>query len=347
MTWHIRPMQPREEEAYLSFLSAWVRSGVRDRYQWLYQNNPHGKALTWVAVESQTDRLVGCTSLFPKKMWLQNRIGLGAVGGDTYVDPLWRRRGIAEALHRVTLKDMRESGLTLHYGFPLPENLGAFRKAGAYLPGNFLAARLFLSLTPVLRKLKLDGVVPRRVQRTLDKVFFKATGPRISSSRDAKHFIRGIEGFDESFEVLTKEVLPFFKICCVRDCSYLRWRFLNNPFRQYTLLKAERKEDGRLDGFAAIEISGDTGQVSDFFARPEDDAPAALLTGVISLAVSYSLQSISMVVNPLGPYSHDLTRCGFRFNFDDQKTLMVLSDAATDGREDLANWYTTVADLDM
>ena len=345
--WYIRSMKPDEEESFLSFLSAWIQHvPVRDRYVWIYQNNPHGKALTWVAVDRQTDRIVGCTSVFPRKIWVHDRIELGSIGADTYVDPMWRRKGIAEALHRFSLKGMRENDIRLEFGFPLIENLGAFRRAGAHLPGTYVAARLFLSIKPFLRKLKLNGLLPYSILKVLDKVFQQITVEKALVQYDSKYSFSEFSGFDESFEALSMEVLPMLKICCFRDCSYLRWRFVDNPFRKYTLIKVERNKNRRLEGFAALEVSEENAHISEFFARPEDDVFEALLTAIIRFGIDHSLRSVSVVTNPSGSYGHNLVSRKFRFQHSDQRMLEVLGDSGKDALEDLANWYITYADVD-
>lgn len=347
-TWHIRSMNPEDEGQFLSFIAAWVEDvPTMDRYQWIYQDNPHGKALTWVAVDSHTNGIIGCSSVFPKKMWFHDHVELGSVGGDTYVDPLWRRNGIAEALHRASSKGIREHGIRLIYGFLLTANLGAFSKAGAFLPGNFVSARLFLSAKPFLKKLKLNGFVSKRSLKVFDRVFQRLATPKALRSNDAMFLISEFSNFDESFEVLNREILPFFKICCFRDCSYLRWRFLKNPFRKYTLMKVERKKDGRLVGFAAIEIIGDDAYISDLYVHPDDDVLEALLVGIINCGIAHSLQSVSLTINPIGPYSRNISACGFSFNNSNLTTLGIMGDAGNDGIESLANWYLTFSDLDM
>ena len=144
-TWYIRPIRAEDTEAFLSFLSAWVTNvSLKDRYRWIYQDNPHGKALTWLAVTSQDNKIVGCASVFPRKMWLNGHVETGSAGGDTYVDPMWRRKGIAEALHRASCKrHARKWSHALQYGFPLRENLRAIRKAGRVPSGGLRVCQMF------------------------------------------------------------------------------------------------------------------------------------------------------------------------------------------------------------
>ena len=314
----------------------------------MYQDNPHGKALTWLAVTSQDNKIVGCASVFPRKMWLNGRVETGSAGGDTYVNPMWRRKGIAEALHRASSKGMREKGVMLQYGFPLRENLKAKCKAGACLPGDFVSARCLLSVRPFLKKVRMDRFLPGKLLDVLDSVFLKVTNPGIFSSAETEYAVGEVDTFDERFEALSEELSSSFKICCVRDSSYLRWRFLNNPLRKYVLLEVTRKRDGPLDGFAAIEVSEHIGLISEFFVRPESDAVKALLLGAMRCAVSRSLRSLWFeLINPTGPFVRDLARSGFKFNYSDEKTLDVMGDHQRDGLKDVANWYLTLSDLDV
>lgn len=41
---------------------------VEARWNWLYETNPGGRALTWIA--SEGGEVAGCTSFFPFRMWL-------------------------------------------------------------------------------------------------------------------------------------------------------------------------------------------------------------------------------------------------------------------------------------
>ena len=52
------------------------------RYDWLYASNPHGFAQSWIAVERETGRAVGCTSFFPRKVLIDGAQHSGSLGGD-------------------------------------------------------------------------------------------------------------------------------------------------------------------------------------------------------------------------------------------------------------------------
>jgi GNAT superfamily N-acetyltransferase len=84
------------------------------RYDWLYRSNPHGSALTWVAIERASGEAVGCTSVFPRRVIVNGRERTGSIGGDCYVEPRVRRRGLATALHLASFAGMRAGGIEIH-----------------------------------------------------------------------------------------------------------------------------------------------------------------------------------------------------------------------------------------
>src|SRR4051812_2558832 len=91
------------------------------RVRWLYERNPAGRALTWVAIEN--GEVAGCTSFFPFRLWLDREEVLGALGGDGYVRPKFRRRGLGGLLHDASRRAMMELGIGCMYGAPGAMNL--------------------------------------------------------------------------------------------------------------------------------------------------------------------------------------------------------------------------------
>src|SRR5262245_57746727 len=79
------------------------------RLAWLYRNNPAGRALTWIAREGT--EVAGCTSYFPWRLQLDGTPVLGALGGDGFVRPTFRRRGLGGLMHDAARADMRRYGI--------------------------------------------------------------------------------------------------------------------------------------------------------------------------------------------------------------------------------------------
>jgi GNAT superfamily N-acetyltransferase len=319
---------------------------VSDRYRWLYQGNPHGKGEVWLALDKTTEEIVACTAIFPKKLRINGEMVLGCVGGDTYVDPRWRRKGIAAALHRTTANEMKDVGIQLHYGFPLAENFQAKLKAGAIHPGYFFTASLPLSSRPLLKKAKLDAFVPESLQMVMDKAMLRFRGLLTSTSDKSVYNARRISAFDGSFETLENEIASSFPICCVRGLPYLKWRFIENPMKQCTVLGLEDM-DGHLCGYAALEKVGRAIVVGDLFVPPKVERVNAILRMVVEFAVSQDAKSIVIMMNPEELLGKRLLSFGFRLLRESRFPMIVLTDRADSGLDEIRNWHITAADLDV
>ena len=180
---------------------------------------------------------------------------LGCVGGDTYVDPRWRRKGIAAALHHTTANGDEGCGHTITL------RISASRKFSGQTESRSNPSRLFLhwpfplAVRPLLRKAKLEGSIPESLQMVMDKAMLRVRGLLTSTSDKSVYNARRISAFDGSFETLENEIASSFPICCVRGLPYLKWRFIENPMKQCTVLGLEDM-DGHLCGYAALEKVG-------------------------------------------------------------------------------------------
>lgn len=128
---------PADRRLLLPLLMEYFQSiggtDVAERYRWLYLDNPSGVARTYVACAG--GRAVGATSLFPRAVRVGEHQATGAIGGDGYVTPSFRRRGIVTALHREAVAGM-DDRLSFMFGPPEPDNLRALLRAGATLTGS-------------------------------------------------------------------------------------------------------------------------------------------------------------------------------------------------------------------
>src|SRR6185436_16952450 len=89
-----------------------------------------GRALTWLAV-APTGEVAGCTSFFPFRLWLDGAEVRGALGGDGYVRPAFRRRGLGGLLHDASRHAMRELGIGCMYGAPGAMNVTPLKHGGS------------------------------------------------------------------------------------------------------------------------------------------------------------------------------------------------------------------------
>jgi len=349
MIWHIRRMEPRDLEEFLPFLGRRITyMQVEKHYRWLYEQNPHGHALTWLTIHNDTEKIIGCTSIFPRKMWFNGRTVLGSIGGDTFVDPKFRRQGIAKGLHTVSIEDMRKSGIKFHFGFPVPANLGAFLKGGAYNPGDFIAIRFVSSADAILKKIKLPHYLIPFFTKGLGLFFKPYLKSVLSRGKSNLGELLITQHFDNKFDRLMEEIKPLFKICGVRDSEYLNWRYFKNPLHAHTIVSYE--QNGQLHGLAALEMRESKCVIFDFFVRPTDLLVNDFICRIVEYAIQNGAKTVSTMINPSGPYMHCFKNCRFLKAFGDKKPLMVLTahdDRNADEMQKFSNWYLSYGDEDI
>src|SRR4029077_12504946 len=88
------------------------------RFDWLYLQNPHGRALTWIATEGDDGQVLGIASAFPRLIRVNGKLEQGCVLGDFCIIPEHRSLGPALQLQRTCLASIREWKWGFCYDFP-------------------------------------------------------------------------------------------------------------------------------------------------------------------------------------------------------------------------------------
>jgi len=231
---------PRDRATVLALLEEYLatvpgEATAGQRYPWLYLDNPHGKAATYIA-RAATGEPAGLTSLFPRRVLCDGKVLIGAIGGDGFVRPAFRRRRIATRLHRAALEDMRRAGIDFMYGPPEPNNLKALLGSGATVVGE---VRRF---TRVLRPRRLGARGPlAAVARLLLR-------PPASSLRLVPLSRVPDPRVDAVFRDASSDGEAGFRIIPIRDAAFYAWRFGASPA-------------GRQNAFLVVDGSAPVGLV--------------------------------------------------------------------------------------
>src|SRR5579872_65882 len=81
------------------------------RFEWLHRCHPAGKGWTWFAYEKESGQKVGTASLFPRAMWIADKIAICGQVGDFAVEKGHRSLGPALLLQRATFTPVDEGQL--------------------------------------------------------------------------------------------------------------------------------------------------------------------------------------------------------------------------------------------
>jgi GNAT superfamily N-acetyltransferase len=240
---------------------------VARRHAWLYESNPHGPAVTFLAYDEDGTPM-GLTSLFPRRVLVKGEVRIGSIGGDGYVRPTYRRRGVATALHRACLSLMEENlragvGVEFMYGAPEPNNLGALERAGSR---TITRLRRYGRSGPIQAVFRLGGALRRQKRTRLD----------------------ALEGADPRVTAVFSEAAVNAAILPVRDPTQYAWRFRTPSRAQHAFAVLE---DNAVVALCALERKGSTVALIDFLAP--HDRWSATLRGAANAAGGETLTTIT------------------------------------------------------
>jgi GNAT superfamily N-acetyltransferase len=300
----IRRAEDDDREGLLALIAKLYHGDSVSRYEHLYRSNPHGAALTWLAIETATGQAVACTSLFPRRVHVGGRQRPGSIGGDCYVEPRVRRQGLAVALHSASLAQMREGGVDFMYGPPVPHNLAALLKAGSTLVSEYRrwvrpldgGVSVLSSLAARARPLAARMIgVPMRLLDRLGR----------TAMRD--YSVDEVGTFGVEFDRLFERVAPTHTIACVRDSTYLAWRYMP-PRRQVPL--AVRRH-GELVGLVVIEMDQERAALVDVFTSTDAESTDVAVRLAMDYAAARGCFSIEVHATERSPVARRLARLGY------------------------------------
>ena len=340
----IRLAENGDREGLFHVLKHWFPATLQTRYDWLYAGNPHGRAVSWLAVDRATGEAVGCTSVFPRKVVVEGRRRIGSIGGDCFILPQYRRRGIATALHRESAASMRERGVEFMYGPPEPANLAALLKAGSRIVGRFATWVRPLRGRDVVHALLRGRSFPMlaRVADAGLSVVDLFLRPRPKTPV----VLEPMATFGPEFDAFFEESAASQPIVCVRDSAYLTWRYLTSPSRTQQAFAA--RSDGRLMGFVALEVDGDRAFLIDVFCPAQAEAIDALLGAVMNQAQTMGAARLIVDITEGCALSKRLFRHGFlRREREDFQVLAAPDDPQAAALSAPGAWHFCTADKDI
>src|SRR5688572_5244929 len=234
MAFDVRAATDRDVDEVAQLIREMIPGVAADRrLDWLYEKNPAGRALTWIA--SEGGEVAGCTSYFPWRLTLDGEPKLCALGGDGYVRPKFRRRGLGALLHDAARDGMKAAGIGCMYGAPGAMNVTPLKHGGSREVGHVArwarpvrGAALGIKQQPFERMLR--GVLRPR--------FVPALEPMLPG--------------DDRVDEVWRAFAPTVRLACVRDATFYTWRFLAAPAQQepaYVIV-----DDGKPIGACALEV---------------------------------------------------------------------------------------------
>jgi hypothetical protein len=332
----VRTYRPGDEDAIQELYAAvFGRPRSLDEWRWRFLGSPSGPADMFLVEDA--DRVVGHLGQAPMPTWVDGRRLLLGQGGDTMVLPSHRGRGAMRMLVEASLADHPYDILLR---FPSEMARPRFVRYGAgvevgtlplWVRRNTLTRPVPAPLRPlargVLAAARFAADLPRPGMRVEP---LQELGPEVDALADgSKVFARCIR---------------------VRDATYLRWRWLEQPHTTWHI-RGARGADERLRGFSVLGLEeGERGTlvgwINDLLAPDAVTLRALLVDAARELVERGAASVYCYYLDPRPWAKRVLVRSGFLRSGGHRFLARPSSSEAGDEVSRLDSWYLTRSDTE-
>jgi predicted N-acetyltransferase YhbS len=316
----------------------------KGRYDWIYQKNPHGKALSWVAREAESGSLVGTASLFPRKMNLNGRTVTVGIAGDFAVNQEHRGSNVAIKLQRAVTTGMAENDLGLIYGISNSKSEPVQRRVGYVLLG-----RMDRWAKP-LKTTKYFKTAPLRqwVSKPLDSIM-RNLSKEARCRRAEGYVIQELDSFDQRFDRLWERASGQFDIIGERSRDYLNWRYRRSPHRSYHVFSLIREDNQEPCGYVVYYLQDKVSYIADLLFLDFGSGLDDLLSSFILHLREQSVESLSILLFGCPPLAKKLKSFDFVPRDKESRVLVYLDSNSpqTEFALNPDNWFLLEGDRDI
>jgi len=324
----------------------------RNYLKWQYEDNPAGQALIMLAKDPDQNILAGQYIVIPAQIQHGEHLVQGTLSLNTLTKTAYQGQGIFTGLAAAANKACAAEGFAFTYGFPNPNSYPGFiKKLGFSDLGN---------VPLLLRPLDIKGLIQKKVSPLLApfslplKPFFRVSSvpyPDLEVFEVTENHLAALGVFWET-------VKNKYPIMGVRSASYLRWRYMTIPQREYKLYGVKPLHSDELLGYIVgrcAEVSSiSSGMIVDFLVLPQHTQAAdALIQTLLQFFVQNGMELAgSLMMNHAEEYRYLLSNGFFKCPKSLEPQPFPLIYRAHPGFvedhtfQNFNNWFITMGDYD-
>ncbi len=302
------------------------------RFQWLYEDNPDGRAKAWLAFDDRTGDVAGAASVLPRRIHVgHGREIIAWNGADFSVNRRYRSAGVAVKLRRAACDAVDRGECELLFSHPNDKMLPVQLRAGCRPLGRMVRHAKTLGIRAGGRRLRAVASAGLR---------FLGVDWMIRLRHDVE-WRRGLpvpEGVTDLYARMADRI----GTAVVRDASRLDWRFRCHPTEQNetVILRA----GGRVTAYAIVAVEAAVARVKDWLAE-SPEAFDQLVTAVIRDMHVRGVESIIVAALESHGDLPLLRRFGFVRRPDFSTAIAyVAGRSAESSLLDSGTWYMTRGD---
>ncbi len=315
------------------------------RYDWIYLNNPLGKAKAWIIWNEKNNEPVGFTGVFPRAVYINGKRYVGWNCGDFSIHKKYRTLGIALKLRRAA-KDAVDGGeVPFLYAHPNERMEVIHLKAGHQKIARMQRYAMLLRTDRLLSRLIPAGALQKMISAPLNVML--STQYRFVGADGWSAELRSEVMAEQRHEEIFKAMVSRFPVIGARDTEYLNWKFGSNPNHRF--LQMDIYKYNELAAVLFYYIRQDTVNLVDVLIKDVDHDAAAVFAFFITTVVKEyeDVTSLSFILQEYNPLIPVLQSLGFVFRND--ATSGLISYAGPELAKEIlegTKWFMTVGDRD-
>lgn len=288
-----------------------IQDVISERLAWFYEKNPLGPAKTWLVKDTQAGEVIGCASVYPRRLRVGSQVVTAGVMADFLVSKKHRIAGPALQLQRTLAEQSAEAGFEFIYGYPNEQAWPIFKRIGyqavarsslwvkplraGYKLGDLADSKLEPYVGPKLRQMLIPAA-SKWGSRVGDRLL-QANDLRLSLGKPRDLTSEVLDVADPRFDQLEFAGSSLCDVSGARDAAYLNWRYTDHPTQRHRFFRLTDTSSGALRGFVVYRLEGNKAFLLDaVWQGPPTAAEVLLLAfarrmhrdGVVSLCLAYA-----------------------------------------------------------
>ena len=230
------------------------RSHTAEYYYWKLSQNPIGRGVVGLAVNSQNEIVASTTATY-KAVWLNNQRKIACEFGDSYTSPNYQRQGIMTMLIQKVTEFVLKDEVEILYTTPNNQSINGYvKKCSFMIKSNF---PLYLWAFPLSPLLILSNKYPFfRLFKILDNFYRSIIKLLIIYYKEVE--IKPLY-FDKTYDQLNKIIAKKYPFFISKESSYLHFRYNNNPDNKLYGLIEIKDSFGELEAALIFKKSSQDG----------------------------------------------------------------------------------------
>jgi hypothetical protein len=316
----------------------------QERYDWIYQKNPEGKAFSWIAFESESGSSVGAVSLFPRKMKVMGRRVSVGIAGDFAVNQEHRGLNAALKLQRALVTSRSQNGFEFIYGISNKKTEPVQLRVGYIKLGKIERWAKLLKSRNYLKPSSLHWLLSRPLDYVMRKLSRETRYQRSES-----YSVQSIDFFDPRFDLFWEKASKQFKIIGERSREYLNWRYVKSPHQNYQVFSLIQKDNQEVLGYIVYYLQDEVVYVVDILFSDFDFILESLLAEFILCLRVQEVGSISILLFGCPLLAKKLKSFGF-YPREEESSILIYLDKSSPCADIVlqgSNWLLLEGDRDI